>query len=163
MKLLFPKQNYNVLSRSSYTHIYFWEIHIFPGFVCLYCCRDICGLILGIDKSLVDTWMWKLGLRPRNSQKRNTEMGFSLQCRVITLSNPHLRSQDSTCWYTRRVRCWELGALSLWDYNYLCTYDFYGPVHNVFDAGQPHPRTSPPNVSAHIKNITHKALEIIGA
>jgi hypothetical protein len=24
--------------------------------------------------------MWKLGLRPRNSLKRNSEMGFSLQC-----------------------------------------------------------------------------------
>ncbi len=45
------------------THIYLWEIYIFP---------DQCGLILGISKSLIDTWMWKLGLRPRNSQKRNT-------------------------------------------------------------------------------------------
>ncbi len=34
--------------------------------------REICGLILGIYKSLTDTWMYKLGLRPRNSQKRNT-------------------------------------------------------------------------------------------
>jgi hypothetical protein len=31
--------------------------------------------------SLTDTWMWKLGLRPHNSQKRNAQMGFSLQCR----------------------------------------------------------------------------------
>jgi hypothetical protein len=29
---------------------------------------------------LTDTSMWKLGLGPRNSQKRNTQMGFSLQC-----------------------------------------------------------------------------------
>ncbi len=49
-----------------------WEIYIFPGLVCLFCCREICGLILGIYKSLTDTWMWKLGLRPRNSQKRNS-------------------------------------------------------------------------------------------
>ncbi len=34
--------------------------------------QGICGLILGIYKLLTDTWMWKLGLRPRNSQKRNT-------------------------------------------------------------------------------------------
>ena len=73
MKLLFPKQNYNVLSPSSYTHIqYLWEIYIFPGSVSLFCCREICGPILGIYKSLTDTWMWKLGLRPRNSQRRNT-------------------------------------------------------------------------------------------
>ncbi len=53
--------------------IYFREIDIFPVSVCLFCCREICGPILGIlYKSLTDTWMWKLGLRPRNSQKRNT-------------------------------------------------------------------------------------------
>jgi hypothetical protein len=34
--------------------------------------QEICGLILGIFKSLTDTRMWKSGLRPRNSQKRNT-------------------------------------------------------------------------------------------
>jgi hypothetical protein len=32
----------------------------------------VCGLILGRYKSLSDTWMWIWGLRPRNSQKRNT-------------------------------------------------------------------------------------------
>ncbi len=53
------------------TLIYLWEIYIVPGSVCLFCCREICGPILGIYKSLTDTWMWKLGLRPRNSQKRN--------------------------------------------------------------------------------------------
>jgi hypothetical protein len=54
------------------TLIYLWEIYIFPGSVCLFCCREICGPILRIYKSLTDTWIWKLGLRPRNSQKRNT-------------------------------------------------------------------------------------------
>ncbi len=52
--------------------IYLWEIYIFPRSVCLFCCREICGLILEIYKWLKDTWMWKLGLRPRNSQERNT-------------------------------------------------------------------------------------------
>ncbi len=58
------------------TLIYLWEIYIFPGLVCLFCCREICGPILGIYKSLADTRMWKLGLRPRNSQKRNTKWDF---------------------------------------------------------------------------------------
>ena len=63
MKLLFPKQNYNVLSPYSYTLIYLWEIYIFPGSVCLFCCREICGPILGIYKLLSDThecgnWDW---------------------------------------------------------------------------------------------------------
>ncbi len=30
------------------TLIYLWEISIFPGSVCLFCCREICGPILGI-------------------------------------------------------------------------------------------------------------------
>ncbi len=37
-------------------------------FMCLW----ICGPILGIYESLTDTRMWKSGLRPPNSQKRNT-------------------------------------------------------------------------------------------
>ncbi len=63
------------------TLIYLWEIYIFPGSVCLFWCSQICGPILGI--SLKDTWMWKLGLSPHNSQKRNTEMGFSLKYRAL--------------------------------------------------------------------------------
>ncbi len=34
--------------------------------------QEICGPIQGKCKSLTDTKMWKVGLRPRNSQKRNT-------------------------------------------------------------------------------------------
>ncbi len=30
------------------TLIYLWEIYIFPGSVCLFCCRELCGPILGI-------------------------------------------------------------------------------------------------------------------
>ncbi len=63
----FPKQNYNVLSPAVPTLIYLWGIYIFPGSVCLFCCREICGPILGIYKLLTDTWMWKLGPRPRNT------------------------------------------------------------------------------------------------
>ena len=29
------------------TLIYLWEIYIFPGSVCIFCCREICGPILG--------------------------------------------------------------------------------------------------------------------
>jgi hypothetical protein len=54
MKLLVPKQNYNVLSPSSYTHISVRD-YIFPGSVCLFCCREIGVPILGIHKSLTDT------------------------------------------------------------------------------------------------------------
>jgi hypothetical protein len=38
------------------------------------------GQILGIYKTLTDTWMWILGLRPCNSISGYTYMGFSLKC-----------------------------------------------------------------------------------
>ncbi len=55
------------------TFMYLGANYIFPRWVCLFCWRKYvdCRLILGIYKSLKDTWMWKLGLMPRYSQKRN--------------------------------------------------------------------------------------------
>ncbi len=44
------------------TLIYLWEIYILPGSVRLFCCSQICGPILGIYKSLTDTWMCKIGI-----------------------------------------------------------------------------------------------------
>ncbi len=39
-----------------------WANYIFPRWGCLFCWRKYVGrLILGIYKSLKDTWMWKLG------------------------------------------------------------------------------------------------------
>jgi hypothetical protein len=56
-------------------------ICIFPRSVSLFCWRKYaCIPILGLYKSLTDTWMLKLVLRPRYSQKRNIKVGFSLQC-----------------------------------------------------------------------------------
>jgi hypothetical protein len=34
----------------------------------------------GKNKPLADTWMWNLGLRPRNSFSGNTQIWFLLQC-----------------------------------------------------------------------------------
>ncbi len=39
------------------TLIYLSEINIFPGSVCLFCYRELCGPILGKYKSPTDTWM----------------------------------------------------------------------------------------------------------
>jgi hypothetical protein len=47
------KQNYTVLYTVP-TLIYLREIYIFPGSVCLFCYRKICGPILGIYKLNVE-------------------------------------------------------------------------------------------------------------
>ncbi len=80
---LFSKQNQNDLSPNSYTLLYLWELYIFPGSVCLFCSSQICGPILGLYKSVTYTWMWKLGLRPLNSQKRIHKWGFRCSWSVL--------------------------------------------------------------------------------
>ncbi len=55
------------------TFICLWEIYSFLQSVCLFCWRKYVDQSWDyIYRSLTDTWMWKLGLSPRNSQKRNT-------------------------------------------------------------------------------------------
>ncbi len=50
------------------TFMYLWAISLlFPGSICLLVCRKMDRQILGIYKSLTDTWMWKLGDRHYNS------------------------------------------------------------------------------------------------
>ncbi len=67
--------------QSQFPHLCVCERFIYSQDIArLFSCRKICGPILGIYKSLTDTWMWKLGLGLRNSFSVNTEMGFSLQC-----------------------------------------------------------------------------------
>ncbi len=46
---IFPEKELRGLSPIS-TFMCLWAIYIFPGSVCLFCCRKICGPILGIYK-----------------------------------------------------------------------------------------------------------------
>ncbi len=74
--------------------------------------QEICGQILGIYKSLTDWGMWKLGLRLRNSQKRNTSTGFSLQC--LQIWRPHkVNTSASLAWVTSR-----LGLLFMFNFSF---------------------------------------------
>ncbi len=67
-------------STNSYIRLFTWENYIFPRSVFHFCCRKIGGPTMGIHRSLTDTWMWKLGLKPRNSFSENTKIEISLQC-----------------------------------------------------------------------------------
>ncbi len=62
------------------TFMWLWAIFIFPGSVYIFSCSRIGRPIVGIYKSLTETWMWKLGLWPRNSFFENIYYKFSVLC-----------------------------------------------------------------------------------
>ncbi len=70
LKQIFPEKEYRGLSPNFHIHVSVSEFYI-PTKGLPFLLEEICGPILGIYKSLTDTCMWKLGLRTRNSQKRN--------------------------------------------------------------------------------------------
>ncbi len=56
-------RNETARPQSQFLHSTLCELKYIPWSVCLVCCRKINGPIVGIFKSLTETWMWKLGLR----------------------------------------------------------------------------------------------------
>ncbi len=81
LKQIFPEKEYKGLSPNFHIHVSVSELYI-PTMGRPVLLEEICRLILGISKSLKDTWMWTLGLRPRYSQKRNIWTELPLQCRT---------------------------------------------------------------------------------
>ncbi len=70
-KQIFPEKEYRGLSPNFQIHASVSDLYItMIGLPILL--EEICRPILGLYKSLTDTWMLKLGLRPRYSQLRNT-------------------------------------------------------------------------------------------
>ncbi len=68
---VFPEKEYRGLSPNFHIHASVSNLYI-PTIGLPVMLEEICRPILRLYKSLTDTWMWKLGLRPRYSQKRNT-------------------------------------------------------------------------------------------
>jgi hypothetical protein len=67
---IFPEKKLRCHSSNLHIHVSVSDIYI-PTTDLPILLLEICVPILGIYKSLTNTRMWKLGLRPRNSQKRN--------------------------------------------------------------------------------------------
>jgi hypothetical protein len=92
IKLLFLKQNYNVLSPRSFTYISVRDLYISRiGLPILL--QETSGPILGIYKSLTDTLMRKSGLRPHNSQKRNTVHKWNFLSSALLLQEERMEKQ----------------------------------------------------------------------
>ncbi len=72
---VFPEKELRGLSPNFRVHVSVRDLvfHIFS-------CSRIGRPIVGIYKSLTDTWMWKLGLRPCNSFSENVCFEFSVLC-----------------------------------------------------------------------------------
>jgi hypothetical protein len=70
VKQIFPEKEYWGLSPNFHIHVSVSELYI-PTMGLPILLEEICGPIL-LGQSLTDKRMWKLGLRPCNSQKRNT-------------------------------------------------------------------------------------------
>ncbi len=67
---IFPEKKLRGHSPNFHIHVPVSDLYI-PAIHLPILLQEICGPILGIYKSLTGTGMWELGLRPRNSQKRN--------------------------------------------------------------------------------------------
>jgi hypothetical protein len=70
-KQIFPEKDYQGLSPNFHIHASVSDLYI-PTIGLPILLEEICRTILGLYKLLTDTRMWKLGLRPHYSQKRNT-------------------------------------------------------------------------------------------
>ncbi len=81
--------NFHVLVSVSDLHIYSQDR------TTQFSCSRIGRLIVGIYDSLTDTWMWKLGLRPRNSFSANISFEFSVLCLSLSTDlDPSSHSLD---------------------------------------------------------------------
>ncbi len=76
------------------TLIYLWEIYIFTGSVCLFCCREICGPILRI---------WKIAHRHKNFEVGTEATQFS--------EKEYLHKWDFRC----SVEVFNASSLQIWD------------------------------------------------
>ncbi len=68
-KQIFPEKEYRGLSPNFHIHASVSDLYI-PTIGLPILLEEICRPILGLYKSLTDTWMWKLGLRPALFQER---------------------------------------------------------------------------------------------
>ncbi len=99
---VFPEKELRDLSPNFHIHVFVSRIvpHIFLQQ------NTVCRPIVWIYKSLTDTWMWKLGLRPRNSFTGNISFEFSVLYLCSVVSPPHTlaRVMKFKIWFSQFVQ-----------------------------------------------------------
>ncbi len=83
LKQIFPGKELRGCSPNSYIHVSVSDLYIPLLGLSLFFCRKKGGPNVGIYRSRTDTWMWKLGTRPRNSFSKNRQIQISFQCRLM--------------------------------------------------------------------------------
>ncbi len=146
MKLLFPKQNYNVLSPAVPTLIYLWEIYIFPGSVCLFCCRKSVDLSWEyINRSQMhecENWDWGRAIPRKGIHK------WDFPCSVRSMLPPLQRVVSKVfCLFFAAMRTSSWPGLSSRTPG-RCTRSACTPAPRPRSASTPRsPRTSSPPLS----------------
>ncbi len=97
-----PGNELRCLSSNFHFHVSVSNLYI-PTIGLPFLLQEICGSIVGIYKSLTDKWMWKLGLRLRNSFSKNTYHKWDFRCSVL-LPVCIARLHSLPFWYRSRSR-----------------------------------------------------------
>ncbi len=122
---VFLSGNCAALVVSISTFMCLWAIYIFRGSVHIFSCSRIGRLIVGIYKSLTDTWMLKLGLWSHNSLSGNICFEFSVLCllqcgQVGSLSALGASLSKMFKNKSKNLNClplpWNHGVLRYWTY-----------------------------------------------
>jgi hypothetical protein len=108
------------LSPNVHIHVSVSVLYIFPGSVHIFSCSRIGRSIMGIYKSLADTWMWKLGLWPCNSFSGDICFEFSVFCLC------------SACYYMYLETCRLLLVGNIQDAEIFTMWPCYDKCHLIF-------------------------------
>ncbi len=113
---VFPEKKLCGFSPNFHIHVSVSDLYVcvLQGSVHIFSCSRI-RPIVGMYKSLTDTWMWKLGLWPRNSFSRNICFEFPVLClcsvaiffvcsksfETVPVKTVHYLTKTSVCLYNR--------------------------------------------------------------
>jgi hypothetical protein len=80
IRFMYSQERNCTASVPTSTFMFLWAIYSHDWLVLLFSCSRIGGPIEGIYKSLTETWMWELGLRPRSFISGNICFEFWVYC-----------------------------------------------------------------------------------